>query len=107
MENTKMMRQKEAVRLLQWIAENPDDWDELCTCEEVLMTNQRCISYIQQLQEAELYPIILVLLTRNFGQREVGTAIVKMAITAFAQQCEDEGMDNLIRKVIAALRAEG
>lgn len=106
METIEKIRQNEAVRLLRWIAKNPETWDELCSGEEVSMTNQKCIEYTGKLWKEGFYPIIAVLLTRHFGRRGIGNALITTAMAAFAQRCEDEGVDWLLQQIVDAICAE-
>ena len=81
-------RDKQTIRLLQWIRRNPVWWMLICTPDDKQMTLEKMKMIIQRLAKDQLYELIFVLLTvhrdKNYMYNVWRALLVEMALAGWS-----------------------
>lgn len=71
--------QNQFVRLLQWITEYPDIWEEICESNHDISV-ERCCKIVENLEENSLYILIPILILKN-NKTDALNATIKQFVT--------------------------
>lgn len=100
----KAINQKEVVRLIKWLWENPEIKEAICYEDEP--SPEECIDIINRLEKAAFYDMILIFILRQQHRGFMYKAYNTLIVDGLVKVWEEETIDNVCQKVKEMLQRE-